>query len=75
MREFSHPPTPGARREIASLGRPNDREDIELHRKAWRDLSARVETIEKCGLIAELHAENGYFTLYATRRSTKVRRG
>lgn len=71
MREFSHPLGPGVRREIVGLGRPSDHDDINLHRRAWRDLAARVETIQRCGLIAELTAENGYFTIYATRRTSK----
>jgi hypothetical protein len=53
MREFTHPPGPGARREFA----------------------LRAETIKACGLIAEVSVENGYLTLYATRRTQKVRRG
>lgn len=72
MREFTHPPTPGARREIASLGRP---EDSETPKAKWHDFIIRVETIQKAGLIAEVGSENGYVTVYAARRSARIRRG
>jgi hypothetical protein len=72
MREFTHPPGPGARREVASLGRLEANQELQ---RAVREFALRAETIKACGLIAEVSVENGYLTLYATRRTQKVRRG
>lgn len=70
MRDFSHPPGLGSSREIHSFGRFEVPAEPKI-----KELVIRIETIQKCGLIADIRSENGYVTLYATRRVKKGRRG
>lgn len=60
MRDASHPPRPGVRREI-------DRDDLSKPEDV-NEFRHRVDTIVKCGLAAEVTVNGTYVTLYATRR-------
>jgi len=65
MREASHPPKPGVRREVhqSRLERVEDQAE-------WR---ARIDTINRCGLAAEVTVSGFYFTLFATRRVRTIK--
>lgn len=60
MREASHPPRPGVRRPIfeSNLTTPDK----------LAEFMARVDTINLCGLAAEITVSGIYFKLFATRR-------
>lgn len=68
MREFTHPPGPGARRSVGNY---------QLNEATLGKFLIQVETIQACGLIAEVVKENSnqWIQVYATRRVKKVRRG
>lgn len=66
MRELpSYPPRPGVRRHINE-----QRIETEEQQNEFR---ARIDTIQRAGLIAEVTVENQTLHIYATRRTRTTR--
>jgi len=66
MREpASHPPRPGLRRHVWDGRIDNEKEQAEFR--------ARADTIQACGLIAEVTVYGCTLYLYATRRTRTTR--
>lgn len=65
MKEPSQPPRPGVRRSIfeSTLERP----------EALAEFRARIDTIQKCGLAAEVTSNGTWVNLYATRRTRVIK--
>jgi hypothetical protein len=66
MREMpSHPPKPGIRRKVYETRL----EQLEQQ----NEFRARIDTINRCGLAAEVTVDGNYIHLYATRRVRTIK--
>jgi hypothetical protein len=65
VREASQPPRPGVRRPIneSTLVRTED----------LAEFRARIDTIQKCGLAAEVTVNGSWINLFATRRTRVIK--